>query len=170
MAAAADLGLWPVREGQYTVVFRCTLAESRTLTERAGEIGLAPQLERGKVISFRATVEEHALLVEAGKRVGLSATGFAAIAALEGAQIELKHRRRRRRVKDFEVLRQMVVEMQLATNQVSRAGGLLNQAVTSSTSKAGRPRHWRRPLNRSSRRWRLRTGWCLSWARRSGRR
>ncbi len=42
-------------------------------------------------------------------------------------------------VKNFEALRQMVVEMQPATNQ-SRARGLLNQVVTKlPTSKAGRP-------------------------------
>lgn len=129
MAECERFGVSPSRDVAGTLVFRVTLGQSRELIEAAGQLGLAPVVERGKSINFRTTVEEYEMLAAAGAKVGLSPTGFAAIAALEGAALELGHRRRRRRVKDFEALRQMVVEVQLATNQVSRAGVRLSQAV-----------------------------------------
>lgn len=141
MQACEQLGLAPYREDRGTLVFRVTLSQSRQLIDVAGELGISPVIERGKSINFRTTVEEHEVLTEAGAKVGLSATGFAAIAALEGAALELGHRRRRRRVKDFEALRQMVVELQLSTTQVSKAGILLNQAVAKLHAE-GRPSPW----------------------------
>jgi hypothetical protein len=84
---------------------------------------------RRRTVSFRVTDEELELLREAGERYGLTATGFAAVSALDAAKAANDPERKRRPVPDYELLRRAVVEVQLGTNQVNRAGVNLNQAV-----------------------------------------